>query len=381
MSKLSHSVRPQDVLLIGGGVSALSVLCGFIRNDTATDRSILMMDDRPDHCGRVVPFAVHPDMSVTTLLSCLQGLPERIVGDARLRDVTEKVSRDGTAKPSVSAVATFLSALKRAVLNDLRRSGSLLLRAARCDTLRFESDVWSVDNQPGAAAHRLILATGADERRIDLLSLLTDHAVSVDAAAPVHLSDDWLSLSGAEQNNELTERRVSRLLVVGGDHSACASVETLLESEVGQTLGTAAILWMRPKGLTEDKRNRIEQICAQDDRLTYGDMDQVGTAVLQSIIADSDLTISALGSSAQFPRILVDGQVVKIKAPHIDASSRLLSADGSILPDVHAAGLDLTIAELSERPVRDNALIDWFHASGDMIARDGNEAGLRRTAA
>ncbi len=420
MTQPVSTVRPHDILLIGGGPAALGALCAMIRTGAAEEASILMMDDAPDRCGRIGGYAIGSDTQAKKFLNCLDGLPERIVRDAALQSLASALAGQGENAAPLSLVGEFLARLKRLVLNDLRRSGSLVLRAARCDTLRHEGGLWSVDNQPGAVAHRLVLACGASERRHEALPVLQGYGLPEAEADKVMLSSELFGWRAGEAEARLMASERPRVVILGGSHSAIAAAHALLDSEVGETFGERAVRLYHRRPMTATFASEgaareagyadfgPEHICPVTQRvhalggfrlqsrellvrmqgwegapaeprveakLLSETSAQATSGNLADDLARADLVVSALGYSVDFPRTIVNGAPVRFGRRHlVDADSRLHDADGRALPSAQALGLSMGY-DLRGRfgetgfDGEANGLALWFKEIGETIAR------------
>ncbi|MEM7728521.1 MAG: hypothetical protein AAF311_04520 [Pseudomonadota bacterium] len=413
MSHAVPSIRPHDVLLIGGGPAALGALCAMIRTGVAERQSVLMLDDAPDRCGRIGDHAIPSDTQAEKFLTCLDGLPDRITQDTALVSLGDALAaRSGRSAP-LPLVGEFLARLKRLVLNDLRRRQSLVLRAARCDTLRYENGLWSVDNQPGALAHRLILACGASERRSDALATLIGLGLNPDATDKVVLSSEGFGWRRTEVEARLMDAETPRVAIVGGSHSAIASAAALLAGEAGTRLGTDAITLhhRRPMTATFDSPAAAREagyadfgaddICPVTGRVhalggfrldsrallmrlrgwggapaepRVRTVDLTNADALRRSLADATVVISALGYRPDFPRMIVSGQAVRFGGQtHVDPQSRLLDADGQVLPAAQAVGLAMGYdlrGRFGEPGFKGqaNGLVLWFKEIAETVA-------------
>lgn len=337
MSDFNTPTRSHDLLLIGGGAAALGVLCSMIRTGSDEDRSILMLDDAPGRCGRSGAYAHHYDVPVSTLRDALAGLPDSVWTDRELVSSVEGLSGDNRVpRPCVEA---FLGRLKRLVLNHLRRNGSLILRAARCDTLRHDMGLWRVENQPGSASRRTILACGASEKKTSILATLLDCGLAPDQLEKVVRSTDAL---GADRDAVLQRMAATSdpVIVLGRSETDAQSVRHQLQ-DWGST---AQVKMMSRDGVSDDD--------------------------ITSALSKAGLIITALGESPNFPRILVDGQAVKMGgACSVDPFAQLMDFSGTVLPNIHAIGPALTAQTQTVHDMdAPQELASWFGAQGEAVA-------------
>lgn len=344
MSDFSTPTRSHDILLIGGGAAALGLLCTLIRTGQAEDCSVLMLDDSPGRCGRSGAYARTYDVPVRTLRSCLTGLPDMIQDDEDLAKAFDGLVDDECRVPRPQ-VEAFLARLKRLVLNHMRRSGSLILRAARCDTLRHEDGFWRVDNQPGSASQRVVLACGASEKKTAILAQLLECGLSPDQLEKVVRSSDALGKDRDSVLQRIGGMQAQGVVILGRTQAGAQAVRDQLQ-DWGRVMESVSV-----------------------STLSVADT-QAG--VLTRSLSDAGLIITALGESPDFPRILVDGQVVKMGGPvAVDPYDRLMDRAGFLLPDAHAigpalGGVQAGSPDQAADPTQDLAL--WFTDVGEQLA-------------
>ncbi|MGB3454838.1 MAG: hypothetical protein WBG08_02875 [Litorimonas sp.] len=329
MSQSSTPVHAHDLLLVGGGAAALGALCTLIRTGRAEDTSVLMLDDNPSDCGRSGAYAHSYDVPVGTLLACLDGLPDAIRDDEELAQRVRELGASDcrAARPHVEA---FLARLKRLVLNRLRRSQTLILRAARCDTLRHEDGLWRVDNQPGSASRHALLACGASEKKTEILADLLECGLAPEELDRVVASADAL---GREREAVLNRRASARHTVILGRNRAAADA---VQRQLGDWTGAQAL---------SDPDIRI-----------------MGEPGLKAVLQRADLIITTLGVSPNLPRILVDGQAAKFGGPaRVDSQARLTDRTGLTLPSLTVSGPGLGC---TAEPDVTQDLTRWFGEDG-----------------
>lgn len=338
MSHSSATSFSHDCLLIGGGAAALGALCAMIRTGQAEDRSILMLDDAPARCGRPGAYARSYDIPVETLSSCLDGLPTYIQEDEELTELirTFKSYRERAPRPHVEA---FLSRLKRLVLNHLRRDGVLILRAARCDTLRYDDDLWRVDNQPGSESRRVVLACGASEKKTDILATLLDAGLTPDALSKVMSSTEILGASRESLFQTLAMQQNTPTLIYAQNESRGKAVRDQLRDWAGTRLTADVEILTKSEGTYASRLSRLQE---------------------------ASLVITALGETPNFPRILVEGQRAKLGSRDcVDFDQALFDHSGMALPEAQAIGPALG----PESEDAGEMMADWFHGVGEIIAR------------
>ncbi|MEM9600918.1 MAG: hypothetical protein AAF926_07840 [Pseudomonadota bacterium] len=342
MSDFSTPTRSHDLLLIGGGAAALGLLVSMIRTGQAEECSVLMLDDSPGRCGRSGAYARTYDIPVRTLRDCLIGLPASIRDDAMLADAFAGLTDEDCRVPR-PRVEAFLARLKRLVLNHMRRSGSLILRAARCDTLRHEDGLWRVDNQPGSDSRRVVLACGASEKKTAILAKLLECGLSPDQLEKVVRSSDALGKDRDTALQRIGAVQSRDVVILGRDQASAQAVRDQLQ-DWGRVMESVSVSTL--------------SVADGDDR------------ALTRALTESGLIITALGESPDFPRILIDGQVVKMGGPvAVDAHDRLVDHAGYLLPDAHAIGPALSGFEAAAYGTdvsQDLAL--WFTDGGEAVA-------------
>lgn len=341
MSDIDTEIHSHDLLLIGGGAPALGLLCSLIRTGKAEDCSILMLDDAPARCGRSGAYAHTYDVPVGTLRACLTGLPDMIRGD---HDLTSGIADldEGDQRVPRPQVEAFLARLKRLVLNHLRRNGSLILRAARCNTLSYEAGLWSVDNQPGSDSRRAVLACSASEKKTRILSDLLECGLSPDKLEKVVRSTDALGRTRDDIMQRLIASKGGQAVVLSRSDSVATAVRDQL-LDWGRALNPDSI------------QTRLMTSAQSDD--------------LSQCLSEADLIVTALGETPDFPRILVDGQVVKMGAStSVDSQSRLVNHAAHTLPSIHAVGpgLDEDWRRDYNSDTSDDLAL-WFADKADMI--------------
>ena len=345
MSDHETAVHSHDLLLIGGGAAALGALCSLIRTGEIEGQSILMLDDNPGRCGRSGAYAQTYDVPVGTLLACLDGLYDTIREDRELGAMIAKMGqRDSRAtRPSVEA---FLAHLKKLVLNRLRRDGTLLLRAARCDTLRFNQDLWRVDNQPGSTSKRVLMACGASDKKTKILAALLDAGMCPSDLDCVVPSSEAL---GNDRDSVLQRLAVAKSPIILGQTDAAADAVRRQLSD-----------WSRM-----DAARKIE---------TY----TISAPNIEDTLGAADLVITVLDETPNFPRIIVNGQVAKFGgAANVNGSAQLTDRTGLLLPSLTVTGPGLGSTS-DDDVTRD--LPRWFSEDGEraacmrMIAPDSAKA-------
>lgn len=337
MSDFSTPVRSHDLLLIGGGAAALGALCAMIRTGQADDRSILMLDDAPARCGRPGAYARSYDIPAQTLLNCLDGLPEGIQADEALTAIMGSVgtSQGRVPRPQVEA---FLGRLKRLVLNHLRREGNLILRAARCDTLRYDDDLWRVDNQPGSESRRVVLACGASEKKTDILATLLDAGLTPEELGKVIPSTEALGTGRDETLHRLMMQRDERAMIFARTEARAEAVRHQLRDWAGERLVSNLDLMTMADGTEASRLQRLQS---------------------------AGLIITALGETPNFPRILVEGQLAKLGGRDcVDIDQAVFDRTGLALPEAQATGPALG----AESEDAGEMMTDWFQHIGETIA-------------
>ena len=348
MSENSASPFSHDCLLIGGGAAALGALCAMIRTGETEDRSILMMDDAPARCGRPGAYARSYDIPVETLSSCLDGLPPFIRDDQELTDLIAAFEsyRDRAPRPYVEA---FLSRLKRLVLNYLRRDGVLILRAARCDTLRYDDGLWRVDNQPGSESRRVVLACGASEKKTDILTHLLEAGLTPDALSKVVSSTEILGAARETLFETLALQQGSPTLIYAKSESRGKAVRDQLRDWAGTRLTAEVETLITSEGTYESRLSRLQE---------------------------AGLVITALGETPNFPRTLVEGQRTNLGGRDcVNAEQALFDQSGMALPAAQAIGPALG----PESEDAGEMMTDWFHDVGGIIAHGIQNAERRRS--
>ena len=337
MSDFSTSPRSHDLLLIGGGAAALGALCALIRTGEAEDRSILMLDDAPSRCGRPGAYARSYDIPVQTLLHCLEGLPAYVTEDAELAEVVQALGakRDRVPRPQVEA---FLGRLKRLVLNYLRREGNLILRASRCDTLRFDDDLWRVDNQPGSESRRVVLACGASEKKTDILATLLEAGLTPDSLGKIIPSTEALGSGREALLQQLVRRQNGPSLIFAKSQLRAEAVRDQLRDWAGERVASGVELMTMTDGTKASRLDRLNE---------------------------AGVVITALGETPNFPRVLVEGQLAKLGGRDcVDIDQALFDRTGMALPNAQATGPALA----AESEDAGEMMADWFQHVGEAIA-------------
>jgi hypothetical protein len=233
----------------------------------------------------------------------------------------------------------------------------------------------------------LVLATGAQQP----ISRLFDENVAGTPLLPRFAdktvqSGDFLSRSGSEEILERSaQRRLRKVAIVGGSHSAIASANFFMHGPHGIPFAPASItvLHRGPFRLTYSSRAEalsdgydtfgLEDICPKsarvfplagmrsdsrellrrywglgglqpDDRLRLVSLEATRYAEADAILEEADLIVAALGYRPRALPLFDGTGALRLlsergASPLVDGCSRVLSSHGSAIPGVFAIGL------------------------------------------
>ena len=410
-----------ESLIVGGGPAALGVLCCILRRVGATRSApgaapFLLIDDRPERCGRIGAFRIGSDTQAKKFLTCLDGLPIAVRQDP---DVARHAARlrvlDTQAAP-LPLVGAFLASLKQRVIAELCVRGWLAVKRSRAHALEHDRILWAVPGL-GVRARSLVIACGASERRDTALSVLDTYGLQSSRRDRVATSSEWLARSSDATLPAGVGKAAGSIVILGSSHSAISSAAKALRGPSASRLAPGAVTVLHRSAMTATFASATAARAAGYHGFTAGDicpvtqrvhalggfrldsrdllmalrgwggsepeprveavaMASLGAPDLAARLNRADLIITALGYAPDLPRLSVAGDVKAFRGPrHVDRRSRLLDASGRALPNAYGIGLAMGY-DLRGRfgewgfSGQANGLVLWFKDIGESIAAD-----------
>lgn len=383
-----------ETVILGAGAAGTGPLVWAARNGALgawLDRGIAVVDRRDTMGGVIGQYQLNADTAAGTFMECLHGGTEDLPL-AALRDefVTRELADCREQAPPLPLVGRFLRRLGGVLAAELashprsRFLGGLSVTGLRgCRDGTLVAQLTSPRGERVAVhAASAVLALGG--RQTSWRGMDLQPGVRLDGWQRKILSSDMLIASGgAELARRLLAGREKPLAVVlGGSHSAFSAAWTLLERVPGVSFkaGGVRLLYRTPPrvfypsrtdaladdcsfsesdvcqatgrvhrlgGLRGDGRQLWRRLRGRGDmppehRAVAEPMDALGPAALRSLLDAADIIVPAFGYRlTTVPIHDAEGRFITLArtGPAVDSDARLLTADGTPLPNVFGVGL------------------------------------------
>jgi len=393
---------PVRTLIVGAGPAGTAVLSAADKNGCLPElvHGGLVIADKGEIVGRgqLGQYTIRSDSTAETFLTAInQSKVESLralENDPVVQAIAAHIGDLGVPLPKAGI---FLELLGEHLIAFVKQHGtSVMMGHEAVQVQRVSGGLWRTrlrdcasGNEKAVISHNVISATGGEQP----YSLIEEKIVAgiriteryKDKLLP---SDAFLAEDGFKLAQEvLGTGAVPKLVVVGGSTSALASVNKLLRTDSGLTVGTGAItlLHRRPlrpfyhsieaahaEGYTDfgpddicpvsgfvyrlggfrlEARDLVVRMLGiagrqGDPRLALHQINDDDDAAAARILEEADLIIPALGYLPRaLPLLDQRGQELKIAArephhpPMVDGACRVLDSDGQPVPGLYGIGL------------------------------------------
>lgn len=385
-----------ETMILGagpGGTGALIWAAGAGRLRPWLERGVAIVDQHERMGGTVGRYALNADTLGGTFLECLDGTGREdgliaLRGDA----TTLALATYRERLPPLALVGRFLDRLGQALAADLQHSRhSRFVGGMRVRALRLGADGGVTAEMADRYGHRrvlqaasAVLALGGRQQQEWQGVMLRPDLPLLHWREKIMPSDRLLARGGtALAAAQLTRRAgASRVVILGGSHSAFSSAWILLEHLPGISFAPGGVQILhrsaprvfyasreaarddgyafaendvcpatgrvhRLGGLRGDGRTlwrRLQGLpgTTGDSRAQVHPLGGLSTPDLVALLDAADLIVPAFGYRlATVPVFAADGRKVPLagKGPSVDADARLRTADGGVLPNVFGIGL------------------------------------------
>lgn len=415
-----------DVVIIGGGPAGIGVLSCLYRlslSASAPPLKLCMVEAlATDKAGRLAHYNISSDTRAEKFLSCLEGLPETILQDAKFSALIESIKNYGAGAMPLHLAGKFYRRLGILLQRDMQCNGQLELHShtqalkAVWQDSHWEINTRSMEGENTIKSQHIVMACGASEAKDRIDMVLHSYGLCCASIKAFQLSSNLLKSDTHNPTFEhLRTLRAPKVIIIGGSHSAISTAGKLLLENIVFRSGGIEILHRSEMQATfetpEDAKNAgltafdANDICpitgrvfalkgfrldARDlfmsvkgyngnkaeKRVKLTAIETLSRDNVKRILKSADLVISALGYDPDYIPIYPAQNSPSYDlhaARYVNQNSQLLAANGRAIPNCYALGL-ATNYDLSGRfgepsfTGQANGLVLWHKDIGMDIA-------------
>ncbi len=421
-----------DLAIIGAGPAGIGLLSSIYRLSIASSTKppkLCIIDAAPMGGEGVLDrYNIPSDTQADKILTCLEGLPERITSDSEIQKLAKIVRAYGSKAVPLPIAGQFIRAIGQQIAKDMISKNQLklyshtkALSATRCKG--HMNGYWKIVTQSQNVStdiycKHLVMACGASEVANKFDGFLQTYNLRKADLKSFCLSSDFYKTTAKSTIIKKLKRLGSpKVVIIGGSHSAISVAVKLLSHNISFGNSDITIFHRSPmrvtfdsaesalrrgftdfsdddicqltkrvfalKGFRLDSRDLLMSIQGHhggplEKRISLSLLKNTSSDMVKHALQNADLTISALGYAPNYLPLFRDnsGSEIELNTPDfVNERSQLLDHEGNIIPNCHALGLASNyklagrFGELSFKG-QANGLVLWHKEIGQEISMD-----------